>query len=87
MRRLSHMCPGLMKLIELGYVRVTYPDIDNKGESLHVELVGPGTHDWCGKQVQDTITIGYCPACGERFYWGPSRFSPADETCIVTGGR
>jgi hypothetical protein len=87
MRLLTHQCHGLDKLIELGYVRVSYPDIDDKGESLLVELVGPGTHNYCGKQMHDAIAISYCPCCGERFYWGPTRFSQNDEACVVLGGR
>jgi hypothetical protein len=85
-RILSHMCPGLKKLVELGYVLVGYENIDDKGTTLSVRLVGPGEHEWLGRQVPDTITIGHCPCCGERFYWGPTRFSDRDERCDAGEG-
>ena len=83
MHYLAHTCKGLELLVKKGFIRVTYPDIDNKGPALLVELVGPGKHEFQGKEVPDTITISNCPLCGERFYWGPTRFEEGDDKCYI----
>ena len=52
-------CPGMQKLIDLGIIRIDTENVDEKGFSYCVSLIGPKDQE---------MWIPYCPICGKKVF-------------------